>query len=76
MPPGQMHFHDSVTALRFDNWFTRELPADRDATNVPRQVVGACYSRVSPKSFAAPRLVAHSREVATDLGDHSSGELD
>ena len=59
---------ESVSALPFDNRFTRELPADSDERNVPRQVIGACYSRVRPKVFAGPRLIGHSREVAADLG--------
>ena len=51
----------------FDNRFTRELPADPDPENRRRQVMGACYSKVHPKQFEAPGLVAYSREVATLL---------
>ncbi len=63
-----MTFPADLTTLDFDNRFTRELPADKDASPYPRQVMGASYSRVTPKQFAAPKLVAHSREVAELLG--------
>lgn len=49
--------------LKFDNRFTRELPADPQADNFRRQVRGACYSRVAPTPVAAPRLIACAREV-------------
>src|SRR5687768_4180380 len=51
----------------FDNRFLRELPADPDTANQPRQVVGACYSRVQPAKAAKPELVAFAREVAEQL---------
>ena len=56
-----------LDTLRFDNRFTRELPADPELTNFRRQVTGACYSRVRPTPVTAPRLVAYSREVAALL---------
>ena len=34
--------------LSFDNGFVRELPGDPVLHNVPRQVRGACYTRVDP----------------------------
>ena len=55
-------------ALSFDNKFVRELPADPEAGARLRQVHGALYSRVDPTPVAAPRLIAHSREVASLLG--------
>jgi uncharacterized protein YdiU (UPF0061 family) len=58
----------ALETLRFDNRFTRELPADPDRQNRRRQVTGACYSLVNPTPVAAPRLVAYSREVADLLG--------
>ncbi len=58
----------TLDALRFDNRFTRELPADPRPENVRRQVAGACYSRVRPTPVSAPRLVAYSREMADRLG--------
>jgi len=57
-----------LDVLRFDNRFTRELPADPDHRNRRRQVLGAGYSWVSPTPVTAPRLVAHSAEVAALLG--------
>ena len=54
----------SLEGLVFDNRFVRELPADPDITQRPRQVPGACYSRIKPTTVAAPTLVAHSREAA------------
>ena len=53
-----------LDTLHFDNRFTRELPADPQAANFRRQVLGACYSRVAPTPVAAPRLIACAREVA------------
>ncbi len=57
-----------LDALRFDNRFTRELPADPETENYCRQVVGACYSRVLPRPVSRPTLVAYAREVAEQLG--------
>jgi uncharacterized protein YdiU (UPF0061 family) len=57
----------TMQALRFDNRFVRELPADPEPGPRVRQVHGALYSRVAPTPVAAPRLVAHSPEVAALL---------
>jgi len=59
---------EGLLGLAFDNRFTRELPGDPSDESHPRQVYGACYSHVSPRRCAAPRLVAHAREVAELLG--------
>ena len=56
-----------LSALRFDNAFVRELAADEETGN-RRRHVSALYSRVDPTPVAAPRLIAHSREVAALLG--------
>lgn len=53
-----------LQALKFDNRFVRELPADPEARNACRQVNSACYSRVAPKQVSAPKLVACAKEVA------------
>lgn len=58
----------ALDELIFDNRFVRELPGDAEAENYRRQVYGACYSRVSPKTAKAPRLLAYSREMAESLG--------
>ncbi len=57
----------TLDALRFDNRFVRELPADPVTENRRRQVTGACYSRVEPTPVARPRMVAFAREVAALL---------
>ena len=54
--------------LRFDNRLLRELPGDPETRNISRQVLGAVWTRVAPTPVAAPRLLAHSREVAQQLG--------
>jgi serine/tyrosine/threonine adenylyltransferase len=61
----------TLSSLRFDNRFIRELPADPLTENSRRQVAGACYSLVSPTRVSSPVLVATSREVAglLDLSD-------
>ncbi|WP_411725660.1 protein adenylyltransferase SelO [Methyloglobulus sp.] len=59
---------DVLDHLRFDNRFVRELPSDQEPLNYPRQVLGACYSRVSPTKVAKPKLVAYAKEVADLLG--------
>jgi uncharacterized protein YdiU (UPF0061 family) len=58
----------TFAGLRFDNTFVRELPADPIAANRPRNVIGACYTPVSPTAVARPKLVAFSEEVAAMLG--------
>ncbi|MGE0490935.1 MAG: YdiU family protein [Vulcanimicrobiota bacterium] len=54
--------------LRFDNRFLEELPGDPREGGYPRQVLGACWSRVKPTSVRAPRLLAYAREVGDLLG--------
>ena len=57
-----------LTPLRFDNAFRRELPGDPASGAGVRQVTGALWSAVDPAPVAAPRLLAHSREMADALG--------
>ena len=52
----------------FDNAFLRALPGDPETRNAVRQVTGALWSAVAPTPVAAPRLLAHSREMAQELG--------
>ena len=54
--------------LQFDNQFVRDLPGDPEQGLRQRQVQGALFSQVQPTPVAAPRLLAHSREVAALLG--------
>lgn len=56
------------SALKFDNLFTRSLPADPVTENRCRQVTDACYSRVTPLTVKQPELVAYASEVAESLG--------
>jgi uncharacterized protein YdiU (UPF0061 family) len=54
-------------SFKFDNRFCRELPDDPETENFLRRVEHACYSRVKPRQFASPKLLAYSPEVAADL---------
>jgi uncharacterized protein YdiU (UPF0061 family) len=54
--------------FRFDNAFVRDLPGDPETGPRVRQVQGALWSRVDPTPVAAPRVLAHSREMASALG--------
>ena len=63
-----VHLGGIALDLTFTNRFTTELPADPIEVNQRRQVHKACFSRVTPVVASAPELVAHSREVAADLG--------
>ena len=53
---------------RFDNAFLRAMPGDPEPRNAVRQVEGALWSAVAPTPVAAPRVLAHSREMAQELG--------
>jgi uncharacterized protein YdiU (UPF0061 family) len=57
-----------LAQTRFSGSFVAELPADPVATNVPRQVSGAAYTRVDPTPVAAPKLLAWSSDLAAELG--------
>ena len=57
-----------LTPLQFDNALIRELPGDPEVGPRVRQVHGAVWSRVAPTPVAAPVLLAHSQEVARELG--------
>ncbi len=58
----------SLARLRFDNRFTRELPADPLEGGTTRPVNRAAYSRVQPLAVPAPRIIAWSPEVSARLG--------
>ncbi|MBT3784342.1 YdiU family protein [bacterium] len=60
----------NLESLKFDNKFTRLLPADEVKENYCRQVRQACYSSVHPFKVAQPNLLVHSQEMA-DLLDLS-----
>ncbi|MEM6796126.1 MAG: YdiU family protein [Acidobacteriota bacterium] len=44
------------------------MPADRKTGPRRRQVFGAAFSRVEPTAVTDPRMLAYSREMASDLG--------
>ncbi len=54
--------------LNINDTFNKELPADPNNNNVPRQVFEACFSYVTPKTPSQPSLVHVSKEVAQLLG--------
>ena len=62
----------TIDDLRFDNRFTRSLPADSINGTNSRQVQQACFSRVKPLIVDHPRLVAHSAEMFELLGIDSA----
>ena len=68
LDPGPLTATTFAASFDFDNSFVRELPGDPDSALYSRQVSGAAYSRVLPTPVQAPRLVAHSREVAALVG--------
>lgn len=57
-----------LTDLSFEQHFVSELPGDAEAEPLPRQVLGACYSRVRPTPVAVPKLLAWSEDCAALLG--------
>jgi uncharacterized protein YdiU (UPF0061 family) len=64
VPNPPAHAAGALPTLRFDNRFVADLPADPEARNFRRQVMGACYSKVDPTPVKAPRLIAYAPEVA------------
>ncbi|KAJ9139731.1 hypothetical protein P3X46_030438 [Hevea brasiliensis] len=51
--------------LNWDHSFVRELPGDSRTDTIPRQVLHACYTKVSPSAEVEnPHLVAWSESVA------------
>ncbi|KAL6976720.1 hypothetical protein U1Q18_025506 [Sarracenia purpurea var. burkii] len=62
--------------LNWDNSFVRELPGDPRTDNIPRQVLHACYTKVSPSAEVEnPQLIAWSESVA-DLIDLDPKEFE
>ncbi|XP_021832243.1 uncharacterized protein LOC110772141 [Prunus avium] len=51
--------------LNWDNSFVRELPGDPRTDTIPREVLHACYTKVSPSAEVEnPQLVAWSESVS------------
>ncbi|NRA39260.1 MAG: YdiU family protein [Planctomycetes bacterium] len=59
--------NDVTPTFHFENAFVRDLPADPDERNMPRQIEAAAYSRVTARQSSAPQLIAFSSEVAREL---------
>ncbi|CAI8584328.1 unnamed protein product [Vicia faba] len=58
----------SLEDLNWDNSFVRELPSDPRTDPFPREVLHACYTRVSPSvEVDDPQLVAWSESVSNLL---------
>lgn len=53
--------------FNFDNRFVVELPGEGVESTRPRQVLGACWSPVSPTPVKTPELLAYSEEMAQAL---------
>jgi uncharacterized protein YdiU (UPF0061 family) len=57
-----------LESFTFDARFVAALPGDPLSDNTVRQVPDACYSRVATTPVAAPRLLAWSDALGTELG--------
>lgn len=66
--PARQHLLADLPPKRFDNRFVSALPGDPVLVNRPRQVFGACYTRVLPTPMPAPRLLGWSDSLAAELG--------
>ncbi|WP_330110052.1 protein adenylyltransferase SelO [Methylophaga thalassica] len=58
---------NSLLDWQFDNQFIQRLPADAETGNFRRQVLGACFSYVTPRKATSPTLMAYSAEMAEEL---------
>jgi serine/tyrosine/threonine adenylyltransferase len=58
----------TVDQLAYSDRFVRELPADPRRDAHTRQVMGACYSHVSPTPVPKPEMLALVPEVAELIG--------
>ena len=63
-----MQLTDAVFEKRFVSALPGEAAAEAEADVRPRQVHGACYSRIRPTPVAGPRLLGWSRDCAALLG--------
>ena len=60
--------HKSLSSLNWVSRFLDETPGDGLAGGGPRQVPGACWSRVKPEPMPNPVLRMWSEEMASELG--------
>ena len=54
--------------LKIKDTFNKDLPADQNKSNVPRQVHSACFSSVTPRKPTNPSLIHFSKETSATLG--------
>ncbi len=64
----------SITSLEWLSRFLDETPGDEVIGGIPRQVPGACWSRVAPTVVPNPTLRLWSIEMAKELGINAGGE--
>ena len=58
----------TLSSLKWVNRFTDQTPGDEEVGGTPRQVPGACWSRVRPTPTPRPILRLWSAEMAEELG--------
>ena len=58
----------SLSSLNWISRFLNETPGDELIGGIPRQVHGACWSRVNPTPTSKPVLRLWSSEIASELG--------
>ncbi|RPD50692.1 protein adenylyltransferase SelO [Paracnuella aquatica] len=66
------HLHSG----NYRNEFVTHFPGDDSGDKRPRQTPGVLWSKAEPTPVAAPRLLAWSNELATDLGIATPTEQD
>ncbi len=54
--------------LNIKDTFNKELPADLNRNNNPRQVEAACFSYVTPRVPSDPKLLHVSKEMLSNIG--------
>ena len=64
----------SLSSLEWVSRFLDETPGDEIIGGVPRQVPGACWSRVNPTTVPHPILRLWSTEIADELGVEEGGD--
>ena len=66
----------TLSSLNWVNRFTDQTPGDEEVGGTPRQVPGACWSRVKPTPTPQPILRLWSAEMAEELGtEFGDGEI-
>ncbi|MED6130877.1 hypothetical protein PIB30_004740 [Stylosanthes scabra] len=72
----QSHSKNTLELLNWDHSFVKQLPSDPRTDSFPREVLHACYTKVSPSAEVDdPQLVAWSEPVADLLDlDHKEFE--